>query len=251
MIWLVEHFYSIQGEGRYIGKPSLFFRFGGCNMRCEGFGCIEQTPRGDVVKGCDTVYAVERSFSTEWTPVTHTNELISVIQSYNLPKSVDIVFTGGEPLIYANDKILVKFLEYLRTKGHRITFETNATIVPDFIKFPVFCDCIYALSVKLENSLEPRERRLKPEVIAAIATYAYESFFKFSIDKESINAALDDEIEEISSYAAELEIFCMPVGDRKKEIEKNAPPLIEYCKERGYTYSDRLHIRLWDINRGV
>ena len=251
MIYLVEHFYSIQGEGRYIGRPSLFFRFGGCNMRCEGFGCKERTPEGEEVIGCDTVYAVERSFVSEWTPVSKVSELIAVLESYDLPSKVDIVFTGGEPLIYANDPVFIAFLEYLHKRGHRITFETNATIAPDFAKYPVFGACVYALSVKLANSLEPRERRLKPGVITMIAASSKESFFKFSIAGENIDAALDDEIEEISSFAPTLEIFCMPVGGTKKEIEKNTPPLIEYCKERGYTFSDRLHIRLWDINRGV
>ncbi len=251
MIWLVEHFYSIQGEGRFIGKPSLFFRFGGCNMRCEGFGCKERSPSGEEVVGCDTVYAVDRSFSTQWIPIKSAQELIAIMQTYELPLGVDVVFTGGEPLIYANETVLAEFLEYLVTKGHRVTFETNATIAPDFTLHPAFSSCVYALSVKLENSLEPREKRLKPEAIATIAANAKEAFFKFSIDEASIDASLDDEIEEISSYAPNLEIFCMPVGGSKKEIEKNTPALVEYCKERGYTFSDRLHIRLWDANKGV
>ena len=92
---------------------------------------------------------------------------------------------------------------------------------------------------------------MRPDVIVAIATNAKEAFFKFSIDEASIDASLDDEIEEIMQIAPYLEVFCMPVGGSKKEIEKNTPSLIEYCKERGYTFSDRLHIRLWDTNKGV
>jgi len=41
------------------------------------------------------------------------------------------------------------------------------------------------------------------------------------------------------------------VGGSKAEVEKNAEPLIEYCKVKGYTYSDRLHIRIWDEVHGV
>ena len=67
MIYLVEHFYSIQGEGKYLGTPSLFFRFGGCNMKCEGFGCTETSPKGVDVLGCDTVYAVDKKhFGSTW-----------------------------------------------------------------------------------------------------------------------------------------------------------------------------------------
>ncbi len=251
MIQLVEHFFSIQGEGRYVGRPSLFFRFGGCNLTCKGFGCVERSLSGEEIVGCDTVYAVDRSFSSTWAEVLHVDMLIGILESYNLSYAADIVFTGGEPLIYASDAALVAFLEYLHAKGHRITFETNATLLPDFEKHPVFKECVYALSVKLENSGEPHERRVRAEAISAIAYNAKEAFFKFSIDKESINAALDAEIEEICSYAPDLEVYCMPVGGNKAEIERNTLPLVAYCKERGYTFSDRLHIRIWDINKGV
>ena len=251
MIYLVEHFYSIQGEGRYSGRPSLFFRFGGCNMKCEGFGCVERSPQGEEILGCDTVYAVDRSFSSKWAQIKEVGELIAVLDYYELPFAVDVIFTGGEPLIYANDAVFVEFLEYLHLRGHRLTFETNATIAVDFEKYPIYRECIFALSVKLQNSAEAYERRVRPEVISSIANNAKESFFKFSIDKDSINAALDTEIEDICSYAPFLEVYCMPVGGNKQSVEANTLPLIEYCKERGYTFSDRLHIRIWDANKGV
>jgi len=251
MIYLVEHFYSIQGEGRYTGRPSLFFRFGGCNLTCKGFNCSEIAPDGTKIIGCDTAYAVDRSFVSTWIPLNDTQELINIVKYYDLPFAVDIVFTGGEPLLYANDTIFIEFLEYLHVNDHRITFETNATIKPNFVKFPIYSKCIYALSVKLRNSLEPFSKRVKPEAIASIAQNAKEAFFKFSIDKNSIDASLDEEIEEITQNAPYLEVYCMPVGGNKKDVETNTLMLIEYCKEKGYTYSDRLHIRIWDENKGV
>jgi organic radical activating enzyme len=252
MIYLVEHFYSIQGEGKFVGTPSLFFRFGGCNMRCEGFGCKEVAPDGVEVVGCDTVYAVNKEhFSKLWVPIASHYELLKVLDLYELPCAVDIVLTGGEPLIYANDAVFVAFLEALHQKGHRITFETNGSLAVDFVKYPIYKECIFALSVKLQNSLEPLNKRLRGDVIFTIAKNAKEAFFKFSIDRDSIDIALEDEIDSITQHAQNISVYCMPLGGNKADVEANTEPLIEFCKAKGYNFSDRLHIRIWDENKGV
>ena len=103
----------------------------------------------------------------------------------------------------------------------------------------------------MANSLEPLSKRVRGDVINSIATNAKEAFFKFSIDADSINLALDDEIESIISYAKDIKVYCMPLGGSKEEVEKNSEPLIEFCKEKGYNFSDRLHIRVWNQNKGV
>ncbi len=252
MIYLVEHFFSIQGEGRYVGVPSLFFRFGGCNMRCEGFGCEQVAPNGQTIVGCDTVYAVNReNFAATWVEIQNVQQLLSIFDHYDLPGNVDVVLTGGEPLIYADDPIFIAFLEAVQKRGLRITFETNGSIAVDFDKYPLYKKCVFALSVKLENSGESYSKRIKPNTIFALATNAREAFFKFSIDADSIDIGLDEQIEEVIAHAPNTQVYCMPVGGSKAEVERNAEPLIEYCKVKGYTYSDRLHIRIWDEVNGV
>ncbi len=252
MIYLVEHFYSIQGEGKYTGTPSLFFRFGGCNMKCEGFGCVESAPDGSEVLGCDTVYAVNREhFSQNWIPISKAEELLNILDLYELPNAVDIVLTGGEPLIYANDEIFVSFLESLVENGHQITFETNGSLAIDFDKYPVYKESVFALSVKLSNSNEPLAKRVRGDIIYSIASNAAEAFFKFSIDAESITLGLEDEISEILAHSPKTKVYCMPLGGNREEVEANTEPLIEFCKAKGYNFSDRLHIRIWDINKGV
>ncbi|WP_457747158.1 7-carboxy-7-deazaguanine synthase QueE [Sulfurimonas sp.] len=251
-MYLVEHFYSIQGEGKYVGTPSLFFRFGGCNMKCEGFGCKEKAPDGVEVLGCDTVYAVNKEhFMKNWIPITKANELLNILSLYELPDAVDIVLTGGEPLIYANDVIFIEFLEALVANGHRITFETNASLDVDFKKYPVYKECVFALSVKLENSKEPLTKRVRGDVIYSLSTNSKDAFFKFSIDAQSINLGLEEEVESILLHSPKTVVYCMPIGGSKAEVEKNTEPLIEFCKEKGYNFSDRLHIRIWDENKGV
>ncbi|QOY51896.1 7-carboxy-7-deazaguanine synthase QueE [Candidatus Sulfurimonas baltica] len=252
MIYLVEHFYSIQGEGKYIGTPSLFFRFGGCNMKCEGFGCEEVLEDGTTILGCDTIHAVNKQhFSNYWTQITKVDEILSILSSYKLPPHVDIVLTGGEPLIYANEPVFIEFLNALHVAGHRITFETNGSLHVDFLEYPVFKECIFALSVKLYNSGEPLSKRVRGEVLKSITSNAKETFFKFTIGASYINIDLEDEISSIVKYAPKTQIFCMPLGGSKKEVEANTEPLVEFCKLKGYNFSDRLHMRIWDKEKGV
>ena len=252
MIYLVEHFYSIQGEGRYTGVPSVFFRFGGCNMKCEGFGCEELAPDRTKVLGCDTVYAVNKEhFSQNWIPIENSKELLNILDLYELPKAVDIVLTGGEPLIYASDEIFVEFLKGLHENGHKITFETNGSLGVNFEKYPVYKECVFALSVKLSNSNEPLNKRVRGDVIYSLASESKEAFFKFSIDADSINLGLEDEISDITIHSPRTQVYCMPLGGNKTEVEANTEPLIEFCKAKGYIFSDRLHIRIWDQNKGV
>jgi len=221
-------------------------------MKCIGFGCRELAPDGTEVLGCDTVYAVNREhFSHNWIAIKDARELLQVLELYDLPGAVDIVLTGGEPLIYADDAVFVAFLEALVAKGHRITFETNGSLNINFEKFPIYKEAVFALSVKLSNSQEPLEKRLRGDVIFNIASNAKDAFFKFSIDRNSITIALEDEIESVILHAPHIGVYCMPVGGTKAEVEANTEPLIEFCKAKGYNFSDRLHIRIWDANKGV
>ena len=221
-------------------------------MRCEGFACSEKAEDGTEVLGCDTVYAVNKEhFSHNWIPITKVEELTSILKQYTLPNAVDIVFTGGEPLIYASDALFIKFLEYLDARGHRITFETNGSLDIDFEKYTIYQKCIFALSVKLSNSHEPFSKRVRGDVIYKITKEARDAFFKFSIDAESITLGLEEELNEILIHAPQTSVYCMPVGGSRSEVERNTKPLIEFCKAKGYNFSDRLHIRIWDDNKGV
>ena len=259
MLYLVEHFYSIQGEGKFTGVPSVFFRFGGCNMKCEGFACEEILEDGTTILGCDTIYAVNREhFQHNWKQIESSNQLLHIVDSYNLPpltkegrQLVDIVLTGGEPLLYANDKIFIEFLETLHQRGHRICFETNGSLAVDFKKYPIYKECIFALSVKLSNSNEPLKKRINPDIISSLTLNAKDAFFKFSIGAGSISKLLEDEIKSVTKHSPTTDVYCMPLGGSKKEIEDNSEPLVEFCKKTGYNFSDRLHMRIWDKKKGI
>jgi organic radical activating enzyme len=228
LIPISEIFYSIQGEGKYCGTPSVFVRVGGCNLKCPGFG----------ERGCDSYYAVNREYENEWMKLD-VKEIIKEIKKYE-KYNPHLVITGGEPMLYYQQ--IYPLVEYFK---NQITIETNATVNIDFEKYPKYKDVAFAMSVKLSNSAEEYKKRVKKDIIKSYALNAKKSFFKFVIDRD-----LKEEIDDIVK-GVDLPIYCMPLGASKEELEKNAPFVFEFCLKNGFRYSDRIHIRLFGKKKGV
>jgi len=245
-LYLVEHFFSVQGEGRYVGVPSIFLRFGGCNLRCFGFG--EFWHKGKRILGCDTVRATNHKlFQDFWEEVTSLGYLINIIEDYlkDISYRPDIVLTGGEPMIYAQNPIFYEMVKWLVEHNFRVTIETNSTIAPSFEEFVIYKNITFAMAVKLSNSGEPKKRRIVPDAIKMLSKKGKNSFFKFTLDQNLIKEDAHSQIEEICNGYTN-EIYCMPLGDNIKNLQLNALSVAEFCLKHGYNYSDRLHVRLWN-----
>jgi organic radical activating enzyme len=148
-----ELFYSLQGEGRFVGVPSVFLRTYGCNFTCSGFGCKpgeKSTGADDVAEivhmynnflelplvetGCDSYASWHPAFK-HLSPTQATEELVANMlkltpnnhwQQAN-GNDVHLVITGGEPLLgwqraYAE---LLSSPDMADLKN--LTFETNGT----------------------------------------------------------------------------------------------------------------------------
>ena len=253
MFRLVERFFSIQGEGRYAGVPSYFLRTGGCNLRCPGFGAAYEVD-GERRLGCDTWFAVDRECAGAWESVESAEELLRELDEAfeKIGYLPHLILTGGEPLIYGADPVFYGVVEGLVDRGVRVTFETNGTVEPEFERYLAYRECIYSLSVKLSNSGEAKERRINPAALEAIAANASEYFLKFTIDRELVESGkAAEEIAEIRGILPEAEVYCMPVGESRSTIWRNDRAVFEFCMRYNYRYSDRLHIRVFDMTQGV
>lgn len=118
-----EIYASIQGEGPNTGDATTFVRFGGCNLRCPGWG-TGVLPDGTVVDGCDTVHAVYPEWRDTWLKMT-LNEILDECENTAM-----VTFTGGEPFIQPEDKLAQLGME-LSERGHILEVFTNGTkLVP-------------------------------------------------------------------------------------------------------------------------
>jgi 7-carboxy-7-deazaguanine synthase len=232
-------FYTLEGEGEYIGKPSVFMRMSMCNLTCVGFAS-EDSPNG-----CDSF--ISWSVKNKKT----FNEIFELMETGNhvthLREGAIWKLTGGEPMI--QQKQLLKFVEAFRDRYNftpRIDFETNATLMPDERWVTEF-NATFTTSPKLTTNGDPEEKTYKPEVLKWHKDH--NSGFKFVISRsEDIEEIWRKYVNDKADINVPLSrVWFMPCcGSREEHIEK-APAVAEYAKAMHVNFSPRLHLLLWNM----
>jgi organic radical activating enzyme len=206
---VAELFYSVQGEGRYMGVPSVFLRTFGCNFKCAGFGM----PKGElsmeaagiaathslvtpfqtydalplVSTGCDS-YASWMPEFKDLSPMLTTDAVAdAVVDSlpYKEWRDEHLVITGGEPLL-GWQRAYPDLLEHPKMRALKeITFETNGTqeLSKEFKDYldrwgwgvPGYFDrqITFSVSPKLSVSGEKWDDAIKPEIVADYGNVSY------------------------------------------------------------------------------
>ncbi len=239
---------TIQGEGKLVGTPSIFIRFGKCNMRCEGFNVEYETPSGVKKCSCDSFYAVDPAFKETWYKM-NCKDIIKKVEELKPNYNVDIVITGGEPLLYWKDSEFQNLLKYYIQNNYKVTIETNASLDIQ-LEEEYQRKLLFSMSVKLSNSQEPLKKRVNINTLSKILNNTKDSYLKFVIDKNFKEKATL-EIKQILSQIPKTEVYLMPMGDSAKQINENCEEVIHMAIKNGFKYCDRLHIRVWDNKRGV
>ncbi|HKM19063.1 MAG TPA: 7-carboxy-7-deazaguanine synthase QueE [Aliarcobacter sp.] len=244
---------TIQGEGKLVGNLSIFIRFGKCNFKCVGFNVEYETPSGVKKCACDSYYAVDMEFKNSWKSYENyfdiVNEVDKLLKNYSYKNRVDIVITGGEPLLYWNNQEFQNLLKFYISKNHKVSIETNASLNIDF-KEDYQKKIIFSMSVKLSNSLEPLKKRVNKSILTKILENTKESYLKFVIGNDFLENAIV-EIEDILKNIPQCEVYLMPLGDSSEAIDINSEKVVNLAIKYGFKYSDRLHIRIWNNKRGV
>jgi 7-carboxy-7-deazaguanine synthase len=126
---VMEIYRSIQGEGMLSGVPTTFVRFFACNLRCSW---------------CDTKYSWSVRDGGTWESLAPEVVAGRITEL----RARHVVLTGGEPTL---QKDLPELAHLLKSAGHHLTIETNATIFPE-ASVPLID--LWSLSPKLSSAGE-------------------------------------------------------------------------------------------------
>jgi len=231
-------FYTIEGEGEFVGQPSIFMRMSMCNLTCKGFAS-EDSPNG-----CDSFisWSVKNKLTFD--------EIFNILEENNyvehLRNRAIFKLTGGEPII--QEKQLLKFMTaFVQRYGFtpRIDFETNATITPNDRWITEFC-ATFTTSPKLTSNGDPEEKTYKPDVLRWHV--AHNSGFKFVINRsEDIEEIWKKYIDDYEGINIPLQrVWFMPCCGSREEHVENAPAVAEYAKALHVNFSPRLQLLIWN-----
>jgi len=280
-IKIAELFYSIQGEGRYMGVPSVFLRTFGCNFRCAGFGMPlgklseEANEIAEVVHlyndykelplvstGCDSYASWHPDFK-HLSPMLTTDaiaERIMEIIPYGEWKDEHLVITGGEPLL-GWQRAYPDLLNHPKmTALKEITFETNGTqkLTPEFkeylhnwgIEQRGYTSLTFSVSAKLPCSGEAWEDAICPEVVCEYEEVGT-TYLKFVIATEQDFADAECAIAAYRKAGFEGHVYLMPVGGVESVYALNNRNVADLAMKHGLRYSDRLQVPLFKNEWGT
>jgi len=286
-IKIAELFYSIQGEGRYMGVPSVFLRTFGCNFKCAGFGM----PRGETSTEADEVARthkeIETFFKYEELPLVKTGcdsyaswhpdfkdlspmlessaiaDRIMEILPFNEWREEHLVITGGEPLLGWQRAYPDLLSHPSMSQLKEITFETNGTqeLSAEFVDWladewygandaPFGREITFSVSPKLPASGERWEDAIKPDTVCNYSQIGY-VYLKFVVATEEDVADAIRAVEEYRDAGFVGPVYLMPVGGVESVYALNNRRVAELAMQHGLRYSDRLQVPLFKNEWGT
>ncbi len=273
-----ELFYSAQGEGRFVGVPSVFLRTFGCNFTCSGFGCapgVKSTEADEVAKnvhlykdflslplvntGCDSYASWHPAFK-DLSPTVETKDLVDQMLALTPNhhwmqengNDVHLVITGGEPLL-GWQRAYSELLDNQAMQDLKnLTFETNGTqeLSDRFQAYLVEWqrwknrEITFSVSPKLSASGEAWSDAICPNIVSSYQSFGT-TYLKFVVETEEHFAEVDRAVKEFREGGFRGVVYVMPQGGVVTPYAQNRVKVADWALTKGYCYSPRLHVDLW------
>ena len=212
-------FYTIQGEGPFTGRPALFVRLNGCNLRCYW---------------CDTEY-------TEKLTKYSNEELLAEIckQLEHCAPETIVVITGGEPMAQ-NISYLTRALATV--KATTVQIETNGTVMAP--NFPWLLGNVHLVVSPKTGKLAPEysEEKLQQKVIAwkYILQWTDKSNDGLPILATQVSGKIIHVARPPNGVSLD-KIYVSPVDDHGPEATVNIRKVVRVALEHGYTVNLQTH----------
>ena len=240
-----EIFHTIQGEGKSIGKPSIFVRTSLCNLHC--IWCDTDYTwnwKGTSFKHIhDSLPGYSKFSKEEYLIELPIEGIVKEVQGINCK---NIVLTGGEPLLQQDDLQQLMATLKRQDNNYRFEVETNGTLIPSD-KFNQYVEQ-YNVSPKLQNSNNSLKLRARENALHYFAQND-KAVFKFVLTNPD---DLDEILGLIEKYQIKPEtVYLMPEGQTEEKLRLKQQWLIEVCKQYNFNYTDRIHIHIYGSKRGV
>lgn len=250
---LSEIFYSIQGEGKYAGTPTLWARVFGCNLTCPGFPCDTEYSWNKEYRDDHNTYSALEIFENmksmitdEYNPGTLKHSLTN--------NSIHLAFTGGEPMLRKYQPMIMQVVDLFLSDNNEVffTIETNGTQHPtaEFEQWLNNTNNIhpfFSISPKL-NSVAGEYNAVNYENIKHLLT-------NFDGQVKIVANNTDECLNEVLSVINKLDVkgdslWIMPKGETKED-QLNVAPIVEKYQQLGFKIATRNHCYIWsnDKNR--
>jgi organic radical activating enzyme len=273
-----EKFYSIQGEGRYMGVPSVFLRMFGCNFRCKNFNRYQEHILGEeithnpevveiirnidnyndfkdlplVKTGCDSyssVYPEFKKFVMKDTADQLAKSIVDLLP-HKTWQDEHLVITGGEPLL-GWQRAYPELLEHpLMQSLQELTFETNGTqeLTGEFFNYlmedTLVKEITFSVSPKLSVSGEKWSDAIKPDIVCDYNLLGY-TYLKFVVAGEQDTEEILEAVNAYRNAGFTGPVYLMPVGGVESVYELYNKNVALLAMKHGFRYSDRLQVPLF------
>lgn len=207
---LVEIFWSAQGEGPSVGCPTVFVRFGGCDLRCRWCDSpgtwqpARQCRIADPAGGPDRVVDVPVSQRT----------IAEAIEALASGPGDFVSLTGGEPLL--QPEACIGVATRARTAGRRVHLETHGLAVPALERIAPQLDAV-SMDWKLPSDVEPAEASTDRDFTArhraflAAASAVTGLYVKVVVTNRTTDAEVDVVCEAVAELAPDAPLILQPV----------------------------------------
>ncbi len=231
MLNVIELSRVIQGEGKFMGKPSLLIRMTNCNLHC--IWCDSKQASWNAKKGKFTLNQIEDFIAKN-------------------PDIKYLFITGGNPTDTRNIKDLKAIISLVKSYGKFVYIEDNGTnytegLYLDFVSLSPKLSGSIPVGTRFEKNHKGYLKRQNTSLKQWNSNYDCQ--FKFVITEKADFSEMEFIVRDVG--IKKDQVYLMPEGTTMDELNRNRKMVYGYALKQAYNYTERLHIVVYGNQEGI